>query len=99
MTGDHGTPAIRAQDLGKRYGDTLALDALDLSIAPGEVWQLLSGVLEAPQWLRDVSPFQHVGLVPAQGCKAIAAATMHAIAAAAAAAAVLVLRRRDLTGV
>jgi ABC-2 type transport system ATP-binding protein len=34
-------PAIRAQGLSKRYGDTLALDALDLAIAPGEVYGFL----------------------------------------------------------
>ncbi|MDP9254939.1 MAG: ABC transporter ATP-binding protein [Actinomycetota bacterium] len=33
--------AIRASGLSKRYGDTLALDALDLAIAPGEVYGFL----------------------------------------------------------
>jgi ABC-2 type transport system ATP-binding protein len=33
--------AIRAQGLTKRYGATLALDRLDLSIAPGEVYGFL----------------------------------------------------------
>jgi ABC-2 type transport system ATP-binding protein len=41
MTNDHAAPAIRSESLGKRYGDTLALDALDLSIAPGEVYGYL----------------------------------------------------------
>ncbi len=36
-----GTPVIQAQGLTKRYGNTLALDALDLSIAPGEVYGYL----------------------------------------------------------
>jgi len=35
------TPAIRADGLTKRYGATLALDALDLSIRPGEVYGYL----------------------------------------------------------
>ena len=33
--------AIHAQGLSKRYGGTLALDALDLSVAPGEVYGFL----------------------------------------------------------
>jgi ABC-2 type transport system ATP-binding protein len=34
-------PAIRTEDLSKRYGETLALDGLDLSIEPGEVYGYL----------------------------------------------------------
>jgi ABC-2 type transport system ATP-binding protein len=33
--------AIRAEGLSKRYGETLALDALDLTVAPGEVYGYL----------------------------------------------------------
>jgi ABC-2 type transport system ATP-binding protein len=33
--------AIRTEGLSKRYGETLALDALDLSVAPGEVYGYL----------------------------------------------------------
>ena len=32
---------IRTEKLTKRYGDTLAVDALDLQIAPGELFSLL----------------------------------------------------------
>ena len=35
------TPAIRTEGLSKRYGDTLALDALDLTVHPGEVYGYL----------------------------------------------------------
>jgi len=35
------TPAIRTEGLSKRYGDTLALDALDLTVEPGEVYGYL----------------------------------------------------------
>ncbi|HVM56131.1 MAG TPA: ABC transporter ATP-binding protein [Gaiellaceae bacterium] len=34
-------PAIRTEGLSKRYGDTLALDALDLAVQPGEVYGYL----------------------------------------------------------
>jgi ABC-2 type transport system ATP-binding protein len=34
-------PAIRARGLTKRYGSTLALDALDLTVEPGEVYGFL----------------------------------------------------------
>ena len=34
-------PAIRTEGLSKRYGDTLALDALDLAVEPGEVYGYL----------------------------------------------------------
>ena len=38
---DKATRPIRAEDLTKRYGETLALDGLDLSIEPGEVYGYL----------------------------------------------------------
>jgi ABC-2 type transport system ATP-binding protein len=34
-------PALRTERLSKRYGGTLALDALDLTVAPGEVYGYL----------------------------------------------------------
>lgn len=62
------------------------------------VWQLFGSVLGAPTWLLDVSPFRHVGLVPAQSFRAGAAAIMVAIGAAGSLAAVAVFARRDLSG-
>jgi len=41
MPGDPATPVIQARGLSKRYGRTLALDDLHLSIAPGEVYGYL----------------------------------------------------------
>ena len=41
MTQNSETKAIRTEGLTKRYGDTLALDSLDLSIEPGEVYGYL----------------------------------------------------------
>jgi ABC-2 type transport system permease protein len=68
-------------------------------VAVAFVWQLFGGILGAPHWLLDLSPFQHVGLVPAQAFKLQAAAIMIALAALSAAAALWLFRRRDLTGV
>lgn len=62
------------------------------------VWQLFGAALGAPSWLLGVSPFHHVGLVPAQSFKALAAAIMLGLAAAALAAAFALFARRDLTG-
>jgi len=62
------------------------------------VWQLFGALLGAPHWLLDLSPFQHVGLVPAQPFRATAAAVMLALAAVAALAALTAFRRRDLAG-
>jgi ABC-2 type transport system permease protein len=68
-------------------------------VAVAFVWQLFGGVLGAPHWLLDVSPFRHVGLVPAQTFKLGDALVMLALAALAAGGAVWLFRRRDLTGV
>lgn len=62
------------------------------------VWQLLSSIVGAPRWLRELSPFEHVGLVPAQPLKAGAAAVMLAVALLVAAGAVWFFSRRDLVG-
>jgi polyether ionophore transport system permease protein len=62
------------------------------------VWQLFGAALGAPAWLLGVSPFHHVGLVPAQSFKALAAAIMLALAAAGLAAAFALFARRDLAG-
>ncbi|HTQ69203.1 MAG TPA: hypothetical protein VMI13_10985 [Solirubrobacteraceae bacterium] len=62
------------------------------------VWQLLSSIVGAPSWLRELSPFEHVGLVPAQPLKGGAAAAMLGLAVLVGAAAVWVFTRRDLVG-
>jgi ABC-2 type transport system permease protein len=62
------------------------------------VWQLFGGVLGAPHWLLDLSPFQHVGLVPAQSFRAAAAVIMLGIAVSSALTATWIFQRRDLTG-
>jgi ABC-2 type transport system permease protein len=62
------------------------------------VWQLFGSLLGMPAWLLGASPFHHVGLVPAQPFKGLAAAIMLALAGAGVFAALALFRRRDLTG-
>jgi ABC-2 type transport system permease protein len=67
-------------------------------VAVAFVWQLLGGVLGAPKWLLELTPFQHVGFVPAQAFRVTDAVVMLALAAAAGAAALWAFGRRDLIG-
>jgi ABC-2 type transport system permease protein len=89
----------------------LGLGALALAVAPRAgvaiayglvalafVWETVGGLLEAPGWLLDVSPYHQVGLVPAEPFEATSAAVMLAIGVVAALAATAVFRRRDLAG-
>jgi ABC-2 type transport system permease protein len=89
----------------------LALGALAFALAPRAstgiayglvsvafVWELFGAVLGAPDWLLDLTPFQHVALVPSQPFRTGAAVAMLAIAAAAAVADLQLFDRRDLMG-
>jgi ABC-2 type transport system permease protein len=60
------------------------------------LWYSVGSVLGVPKWLTALTPFQHIGLVPAQSFQPEAAAIMVAIGLAAAAGALGVFRRRDL---
>jgi len=62
------------------------------------LWELVGALLSVPRWLVDLTPFEHVGLVPTQPFRAGAAAAMVAIGLAAALAALAAFRRRDLIG-
>jgi ABC-2 type transport system permease protein len=62
------------------------------------VWELFGSLLGAPHWLLNATPFQHVGLVPAQPFRAAAAAAMLAIAAGTGLVGIYVFGRRDLAG-
>jgi ABC-2 type transport system permease protein len=62
------------------------------------LWQLTGSLLGAPKWLVELTPFAHVGLVPAQPFRAAAAVIMLGIAAISALAATWIFQRRDLTG-
>jgi ABC-2 type transport system permease protein len=61
------------------------------------LWQLVGGLLSAPHWLLDATPFAHVAAVPAQSFRGGAAAIMLAIGAIAMLLSMAVFRRRDLT--
>jgi ABC-2 type transport system permease protein len=62
------------------------------------LWQLVGSLLGVPKWLVDLTPFAHVGLVPAQAVRPGAAAIMVGIGLVAALAALGLFRRRDLLG-
>ena len=62
------------------------------------LWELLGSLVEAPEWVRTLSPFHDVGLVPGEPFEAVAALVMLVIAAVAGAAGVALFARRDLAG-
>jgi ABC-2 type transport system permease protein len=63
------------------------------------LWQLVGSLLGAPKWLVNLTPFAHIGLVPAQPFRATAAAIMLALGTAGALAALSIFARRDLVGI
>jgi ABC-2 type transport system permease protein len=62
------------------------------------LWQAVGALLGAPGWLAGLTPFAHIGLVPAEPFQAADAAVMAGIGVAVAAAGLAVFRRRDLLG-
>jgi ABC-2 type transport system permease protein len=62
------------------------------------VWELFGSLLGAPRWLVDITPFEHVGLVPAAAFRPVSAVVMLAIGGLAAVAGVAAFRRRDILG-
>jgi ABC-2 type transport system permease protein len=62
------------------------------------LWQLTGALLGAPRWLVELTPFAHVGLVPAQAFSTDATLVMLAIAALCTLTAAVIFKRRDLTG-
>jgi ABC-2 type transport system permease protein len=62
------------------------------------IWNLVGALVGAPRWVVDLTPFAHVGLVPVQPFRVIAAAVMVALGAACTVGALSVFRRRDLIG-
>jgi ABC-2 type transport system permease protein len=62
------------------------------------LWYLVAALVGAPRWLIDVTPYQHIGLVPAQSFHVASAFVMLAIGLAAASASLYLFSRRDLLG-
>jgi ABC-2 type transport system permease protein len=83
---------VLAYALTPRAGAGLAYGLVTLAF----VWDLIGSLLGPPNWLLDITPFHHVGLVPAQSFRLTAAIVMLAIAVGSAAAAVALFARRDL---
>ena len=65
-------------------------------VALAFVWDLVAALLDAPSWLRTLSPFHHLGLVPIRAYPVHDAAVMVAIGIAALACGFAGFRRRDL---
>jgi ABC-2 type transport system permease protein len=65
-------------------------------VAAAFLWDLVGSLLGAPRWLVALTPFEHVGLVPAQPFRVAAAAIMAAAGLLAVLAALALFRRRDL---
>jgi ABC-2 type transport system permease protein len=53
-------------------------------------------VLDLPQWLRDVSPVEHVPLAPAEDVQALPLVSLVVVAAVLLAAGVAAFERRDV---
>jgi ABC-2 type transport system permease protein len=67
-------------------------------VAISFLWQLVGSLLGGPSWLLQLTPFAHVGFVPAQAFRGLDAGVMLAIGAACGLAALALFRRRDLLG-
>ncbi len=62
------------------------------------VWELFGPLVGAPGWSLGLSPFHHLGLIPAEPFRATSAVVMLAIGATAVTASLWAFGRRDLTG-
>lgn len=67
-----------------------------LGLGLSAVVMLFGEVLRLPQWLQDLSPFEHLALVPAEGFRATPVIAVSVLALAAATAAQQAVVRRDL---
>jgi ABC-2 type transport system permease protein len=60
------------------------------------LWDLVGSFAGVPAWLVDLTPFHHIGLVPVQSFRWLAAVAMVAIGAGASLVALIVFRGRDV---
>ncbi len=65
-------------------------------VAVAFLWQLVGSLLGVPHWVVELTPFAHVGLVPSEPFRAVAAGVLVSIGAVAALAALGLFRRRDV---
>jgi ABC-2 type transport system permease protein len=86
--------AALAYALAPRASSALAYGLVTVTF----LWYLVGALTGVPRWVVDLTPFEHVGLVPVQQFQVGAAAIMLAIGAGAAVTAVLAFKRRDLLG-
>jgi ABC-2 type transport system permease protein len=77
-----------------RAGTTIAYALVGAAF----LWETIGGLVEAPAWALDLSPFHHVGLVPAEAFQAGGAAAMLGIGALAGLVGAWRFARRDLSG-
>ena len=86
--------ATLAYGLLPRSGGGIAYGLVILAF----LWDLFGSLLGAPSWLVDMTPFEHVGLVPATAFRPVSAVVMLGIGVLAGAAGVAAFRRRDVLG-
>ncbi len=67
-------------------------------VAVSFVWYLVGALTGVPKWLVDATPFAHIGFVPSQPFRTVAALSMVTIGVVATGSAFWVFRRRDLSG-
>jgi ABC-2 type transport system permease protein len=83
-----------ALSLLPRAGTTIAYSLVGATF----LWETVGGLFDAPRWALDLSPFHHVGLVPAESFRTGGAVAMLAIGMAAGLAAAWAFDRRDVVG-
>jgi ABC-2 type transport system permease protein len=77
-----------------RAGPTIAYSLVGIAF----LWETVGGLVSAPSWALGLSPFHHVGLVPAESFDTAGALAMLAIGAAAGLAGAWAFDRRDVLG-
>jgi ABC-2 type transport system permease protein len=65
-------------------------------VAVSGVVGFLAETLNLPQWMRDVSPFEHVPALPAAAFEAVPVAVLTLVASASVLAALALMQRRDI---
>ncbi|HZU80620.1 MAG TPA: hypothetical protein VE991_11945, partial [Acidimicrobiales bacterium] len=60
------------------------------------LWYVVGSLFRLPAWVVDLTPYRHIGLVPAQPFDTVSAVGMGVVGVVAASAALAVFRRRDL---